>query len=266
MVVYLQQNYDFTIQPIFYYSTKYFTIQCQRKYYGSTKILLFNQNFAIQRNILLFNEIFYYLVPTKILWFNQIFYSTKILLSNEIKCQRKNICSTKKFSSAWKKINKTQNTVFFRSVYYTLGGPRFTCFQEFVVVLSRGVTPQLSTSPHQNAGDLLAGKLFPDNLTFQNQKIEKSGKSFTKFDFIRIFFGKSGNFSSRFSKIKKFCLSVFPKPDFFFRKSENLLKCEREKVLQMQETSWKCGSLPCNVGELTAVKYRFSKNCKTQIF
>ena len=140
MVVYLQQNYDFTIQPIFYYSTKYFTIQCQRKYYGSTKILLFNQNFAFQRNILLSNEIFYYLVPTKILWFNQIFYSTKILLSNEIKCQRKNICSTKKFSSAWKKINKTQNTVFSGPCITRQGvrASHFTWFCPFHKFLSVG--------------------------------------------------------------------------------------------------------------------------------
>ena len=79
-----------------------------------------------------------------------------------------------------------------------------------------------------------------------------------------IIFGKSRNFSFWFSKFKKFCRSVFTKPEIFYqeigkfcmemremlwRKSWKCGRCERH--WKMREKSPKCRILPCNAGELT---------------
>ena len=119
---------------------------------------------------------------------------------------------------------------------------------------------QLSTSPHQNAGELLARKSFSDNLTFQNRKIGKSGKSGKSLPQIRFY---RGIFCPIFQN-QEILLFCFSKTEIFFRKSENLQKCGRNcrkswkcercrRRSKMRETCWKCESLPCDAGELTAM-------------
>ena len=111
---------------------------------------------------------------------------------------------------------------------------------------------QLSTSPHQNAGELLAGKFFPENPTFQNRKIGKSGKSFAKSDFIGIFFWEIEEFFIPIFQNQEILQFRISKTRIFFQEIGKFMEMQEmmEEILEMR----KMRDMLKNVGELLGEK------------